>query len=1185
MVLGCTGGQSHQRGVSNIVGVVLLVGLVIGGATIVVMLGGSTLDSVAAETHSDVAADSMQEAASGLQSISGSSTDSSTTFEFSNRLQGQLNLETTSASVTVSVSSATDSRTVTRHMGTIVYKQGDDVLALQGGGVWQYTNDGVSMVTEPSFGYADEQLDLTVVDLQNAGTISKGTIIASQEVEQSRAATESVMGQLRTVWDDPSVSDVDVTVTIDSQFAQAWADYARDNFGSKPHVEAITVTDSNTVEIVFTDLPTDPSSATSTSGGPITSTSTSSSTESADTATSTSVTSSSSEETDSTSSSSSDTSGDRNCNTDDRNRGHGNDCDGYDEDNPGNSDGTAQASDADGDGLTDEYDDCPGVPGGSATGCPVLDASGDELRIYADGGQLTYLGTQSGVVTQTQVERDVRDPMDVVFVLDESGSMVDAHSVGSITTPGTYQVPDGQGWYKYERGRYGQYRYVRSYGPGSTVDVAGNQLVMRYAEASDPTGERIDATEAFIDDLDSAHDRAGVVQFDTDAWTTHALSSDFGAVTDSLEPAGGGSTDIAEAIDLSTSKLRDADDDRVMVVLSDGQQTQPGDPVAEARAAADDDITIYTVGLGSNVDAAMLRDVAAETGGSYYHADDASQLESVFEQIADDSTTETAHYIDHQVTTMAVEAGSAGGTLGADGSFGSALNLNDPSVVDPVDPSPRSYTLSGIQPGSTLSVTTSLQSCSTPTETEITQTHDGETYTHRVCDGGSTALTQTDYQVYTDGERLSRSTLEWWQQDASSLLDDVDAEIRGGKVRLPDDDQALIVVEGINGYSLMLFDAADVDRPPVAKLSISDSGPLAGETVTLDASASYDPDDDEIVAYKFDDGDWQSSPTFETSFSSDTTTEVTVKTDDGQTASTTLDVTLNDRPPVAELVGDDPVRVGETVSLDASGSYDPESDDSIVDVRWSATVDSPTSGDATATTVFDSAGTKSVTVVVENDDGQTARTTLQIDVTNSSPAATLTASDDRVYPGEDVTFDVTGLSDPDPRHTPAVDHWIVGGSRVDSDSPTLTESFTTTGSKAVTAVIESGPDTIRPTVTVDVNSQPVAHLAAQSDVDPGTTVELDGSGSYDPDGDSLAYTFTVLDEPSGSSATALSASTPPSKAEVTLDEAGTYTVQLTVEDEHGATASTKVMLTAGTATSSAYSPVDVNMVEIDIEDD
>ncbi len=86
----------------------------------------------------------------------------------------------------------------------------------------------------------------------------------------------------------------------------------------------------------------------------------------------------------------------------------------------------------------------------------------------------------------------------------------------------------------------------------------------------------------------------------------------------------------------------------VIVLVTDGENTQSPDPLDAARTAADRGVRIYTVGLGSaagttldvdgfqvhtQLDEAALRQISDISGGAYFSADDADGLRSVYDNL------------------------------------------------------------------------------------------------------------------------------------------------------------------------------------------------------------------------------------------------------------------------------------------------------------------------------------------------------------------------------------------------------------------------------------------------------------------------------------------------------------------------------------------------------------------------
>jgi Ca-activated chloride channel homolog len=86
----------------------------------------------------------------------------------------------------------------------------------------------------------------------------------------------------------------------------------------------------------------------------------------------------------------------------------------------------------------------------------------------------------------------------------------------------------------------------------------------------------------------------------------------------------------------------------VVVLLTDGENNERPDPLAAAQAAADSGIRIYTVGLGSpqgtelkvngftvhtQLNEALLQQIAEVTAGTYYNAQSAQDLQAVYNHL------------------------------------------------------------------------------------------------------------------------------------------------------------------------------------------------------------------------------------------------------------------------------------------------------------------------------------------------------------------------------------------------------------------------------------------------------------------------------------------------------------------------------------------------------------------------
>jgi RHS repeat-associated protein/uncharacterized repeat protein (TIGR01451 family) len=169
-------------------------------------------------------------------------------------------------------------------------------------------------------------------------------------------------------------------------------------------------------------------------------------------------------------------------------------------------------------------------------------------------------------------------------------------------------------------------------------------------------------------------------------------------------------------------------------------------------------------------------------------------------------------------------------------------------------------------------------------------------------------------------------------------------------------------------------------------------------------------------------------------------------------------------------------------------------------------------------------------------------------VANAGPAQT-------VFVGTTVQLDGSGSTDAD--GDPLTYRWSFVSVPADSGA-TLTGATTVhptfvvdkPGSYTVQLIVNDGKvDSTPATVVISTqNSPPVANAGPNQTVQTHATVQLDGSGSSDVDGDPLTYAWSFVSVPSGSAA-ALSNPTAVNPTFVT-DKKGSYVVQLVVNDAH-----------------------------------
>lgn len=172
------------------------------------------------------------------------------------------------------------------------------------------------------------------------------------------------------------------------------------------------------------------------------------------------------------------------------------------------------------------------------------------------------------------------------------------------------------------------------------VDVAFAMDSSGSMSWNDPSGYRKTAAKNFVGAL-LPEDRAAVVDFDSYSNLTRPLTSDFDAVNssiDSLDASGG--TNIGAGMSTANSHLINSGDLEhawMIILLTDGQGSYSD---SYTQQAIDNNITVYTIGLGSGVNNVLLIDIARSTGGQYYHVSSASDLPDVFRTISENIESE-----------------------------------------------------------------------------------------------------------------------------------------------------------------------------------------------------------------------------------------------------------------------------------------------------------------------------------------------------------------------------------------------------------------------------------------------------------------------------------------------------------------------------------------------------------------
>lgn len=181
----------------------------------------------------------------------------------------------------------------------------------------------------------------------------------------------------------------------------------------------------------------------------------------------------------------------------------------------------------------------------------------------------------------------------------------------------------------------------------NSTDEAGNKVGMEIALVIDSSGSmgwndlsgiRKDAAKEFVDSLRD-EDKAAIIDFDHYAYTYQGLTNNKKLLYNAINKIDdNGGTSLSAGMSMALDNLLNSASDakKIIIMLTDGV----GDYDSKyTTIASNNEITVYTIGLGYDIDSVLLNNIATATGGKYYHADKAEDLKDNFEEAQEDIGT------------------------------------------------------------------------------------------------------------------------------------------------------------------------------------------------------------------------------------------------------------------------------------------------------------------------------------------------------------------------------------------------------------------------------------------------------------------------------------------------------------------------------------------------------------------
>jgi len=900
-------GGSADRGVSEVVGLTILIGFVAVGAIAVVLTGSMLIDSIQGESELQSAEQSMASVNAELSSLSTADGNQTSQLPVSQREANEITITNETAFTFRAIEDGTPVANYSLHPGSITYHHdGGTRIASEAGGLWRIGESGSAMISPPPLSYRNGSLSFEIVNAESFAEAGPGELSARTDQIASREYTEALEAALFQDNGSDVMRDA-IRIDIDSPFGDAWYRYLADRYADDPRV---SVTETASGANATFELVANVAAGTSTDDPAVA--------------------------INSWAGASSWHSFQHTLDASEASQ-----LDGWDRitvdyqggDTAGLTTDDVQyvGVDTNGDGLVDttaEVEDVVNsISGHTGSGTLAFDLDPSALPEPEAGHTIMFqYGDGNDPSGPVQNPADPDDDEVTVEISDATtGSVSYTDSLGtgasgslrerpaaarqpiSVQGDGTLVLNATDATVQHLGTSFAQ-RPRRTNETRDPVDVVFVSDESRSMNGNDPDDRRPEATQQFIDNLadEPYDDRVATIHFSSyesrsfdasgtrDAWLVEGLQDpeDVDASVQSSRANTNYHAGLYRAMEVLENAGDEEGREQVIEFMGDGEHNahtdvynrradwenqyeppqfpDPANISALARTADEENVTIHTIGFSRGItdDAErLLRDrMAGATGGIYVNETDPEDLADAYDRIFSEVTdAEELGVIQHRQLAVTAQingqehAPDEAAGVWANGSWSPTApdftglyhpneTFTDQSVPPGESPADGSAV---VQDGESigLDLTVADFGCGAATsETGRETVLGGTTYAHEVCEGATTALenrTAGDggYHVLTDGDGLpSGVDAQPWQEGLGDRLDRLGYLDGSGSVDLVED-QALIVAEfetnATSGYAAFLVEAdADFTLEPTDTPTPSDANPfvdIAVSQVQVDA--------------------------------------------------------------------------------------------------------------------------------------------------------------------------------------------------------------------------------------------------------------------------------------------------------------------------------------------------------------
>lgn len=239
--------------------------------------------------------------------------------------------------------------------------------------------------------------------------------------------------------------------------------------------------------------------------------------------------------------------------------------------------------------------------------------------------------------------------------------------------------------------------------------------------------------------------------------------------------------------------------------------------------------------------------------------------------------------------------------------------------------------------------------------------------------------------------------------------------------------------------------------------------------------------------------------------------------------------------PVADTGGPYAVNINEVITLDGTGSYDREN--SPITYLWDFG-DGATSTEMSPTHTYTATGTFTITLIVNDGIANSLPVTTTVTVVGTAAPTIVTPGTYETFYGGVINFDASSSYDPD--GDAIYFSWNFGDGTTATGATAL-HAYNAAGSYIATLTVTDKVNVSQQSISITIhpNTAPVASVSGPFTTHWRDPITLDGTGSYDPDGQTIVSYQWFIDGQIVSTESVLT---------YTFGNTGSYSVGLIVSD-------------------------------------